>query len=110
MFNSIKIYCNSWLNDEFDLVKDFIVEIDGSYYSIQYGVALDHPDISKFDVLLSTSSLDKLEIFILKLFMKDNRTFSEDCLLHYLVGFFSSYSSKLVNAIEEELGLNHVFD
>lgn len=109
MFNSIKIYCHSCLI-EYEVHQDFIVQIDGSYYSIQYGVALEDPDISKYDVLLSTSSLDKLEIFILKLFMKDNRTFSEDCLLHYLVGFFSSYSSKLVNAIEEELGFNHVFD
>lgn len=109
MFNTIKIYLNTWYL-EHDLQKDYIVQIDGSYFSIYRGYEIKRPNLSKYDVLLSTSSLDKLEIFILRLYMNKKRCFADDCLLSYLVGFFSSYSSKLIKAIDEELGLNHVFD
>lgn len=109
MFNCIKIYVNSWYLEN-DLQKDYIVQIDGHYQNIDIGFEVEHPDLSRYDVLLSTSSLDKLEIFMLRLFMDKKRCFSEDLLLHYLVSFFKSYSSKLVNAIEEELGSIHVLD
>ena len=87
MFNCIKIYLNSWYL-EHDLQKDYIVQIDGYYHSIYKGYEVEHPDLSQFDVLLSTSSLDKLEIFILRLFMDKKRCFADDCLLTYLIGFF----------------------
>lgn len=106
MFNCIKIYLNSCYL-EHDLQKDYIVQIDGYYHSIYKGYEVEHPDLSQFDVLLSTSSLDKLEIFILRLFMDKERCFADDCLLTYLIGFFRSYSLKLINAIEDELGLYH---
>lgn len=106
MFNTIKIYCYTWFI-EHDVQRDYIVQTDDSFYSIDYCKDIDHPDLSKYDVLLSTSSLDRLEIFILRLFMNKYRIYSDDLLLHYLACFFKIYSSKLVDDIEKEIGFSN---
>lgn len=109
MFNSVSIYFQK-IDTGFGFEKDFLFQIDDSYFSISNCHHLSDPDLSRWNFLFSTSSLDELEIFILKLYRLKDRTFSEDELLHYLITFFSAYCNKLVNEIDNVIGYSHKVD
>ncbi len=99
MFNNVKVFKRE-LTINGDSVTDYCLEIGSKFYPCSfYCVDVMSPDLNKYDVVLSTSSLDKLEVFILNLYKKQDRSYIEDNLLEFLYYYWDSYTRKLSNEL-----------
>ncbi len=108
MFNNVKVLKNHHYGLDGKKYDIYLLEIDGKQYPAvdfdnhdDYFYDLDM-DIDSFDVVLSTSSLDNLEKFILKLLKEDNDA-AKFLLMELLFYFWSSYTDKLSKAMYEVL-------
>ncbi len=107
MFNSIKVYSQDCSIDD-KPNNDYIVQIDEDFYiPISRTIIYSHPDLTGYDLLFSTSSLDELEIFILKLLTSKDRSKNEDKLLYYFTIFIRSYIDKLLKEVLKEVDYIH---
>ncbi len=99
MFNNIKVY-SKFIHDEKCKIcfNDYILQIDDTFYP-----CYDEKDPKDYDLVLSTSSLDNLESFILRLFIQKNKTDIQKKLLYFLYLFWKSYTEKLSYSISDYL-------
>lgn len=104
MFNNVKVLKNHSYGIDGKKYDIYLLEIDGKTYpAVDFNNHLDYfydlnMPYDSFDVVLSTSSLDNLEKFILKLLKEDNDS-SRFLLMELLFHFWSSYTDKLSKAM-----------
>ncbi len=103
MFNNIKVYCKFIDDDKLHVYfTDYILQVDDSYYP-----CFVNKDPKDYDLVLSTSSLDNLETFILRLYMKKTKTPIENKLLNFLYLFWKEYTDKLSDSLWDYLKDNY---
>lgn len=95
MYNRVLIFKREFTYDG-EPITDYVLKIDRKLYPCSFHSISDISlDLSKYDVVLCTSSLDSLETFILSLYNKKHRTYIENNLLEFLYYFWDSYTKKL---------------
>lgn len=94
MFNNVKVYEKVIIDKNFHYSCDYILQIDDSFYPTS-----DNKNPDDYDLVLSTSSLDNLETFILRLYAKKNKSKNEIKLLNFLYLFWKSYTGELSNSL-----------